>query len=244
VADLQATTIAAVDRYWAAFFGVEPALLADPGTTIVPHAGLGDYHGLFCLRRRDTLLISVPAERLEHDRVALAGCSATLLDDPPSLQAWIDEPVERLVGPAFVGYADAASFQPRSLQHLRRLTDADRQRFERFRRSCAAIEWEHGGSDLDAQPVVGCIVDDEIVAAAGFELWGARIAHIAVVTHPAYRGHGYGGAVVSGAAALALERSLIPQYRTLLSNTPSIAIAAALGFVGYGVSLAARLKQR
>jgi GNAT superfamily N-acetyltransferase len=242
VAELHPATIAAVDRYWADFFGVEPALLNRAATTIVPHAGLGDYQGVFCFRRGDALLISVPAARLERDRAALAGLSPTVLDDPSALLAKIDAPIERLVGPAFVGYADAATLQPRSQSHVRLLTAEDRERFARFRRSCSALDWEHGGSDLDAQPVVGCVVGDEIVAAAGWELWGEQIAHIAVVTQPAQRGQGYGGTVVGGIAALALELGLIPQYRTLLGNRPSIGIAAALGFVGYAETLALRLR--
>lgn len=238
---LSQATLAAVDHYWAAFFGCAPAILAVPATTVVPHTGIGDYHGLFLFRRGETLIISAPLARLEQDRAALGVFPATLLDDLPTLQARIAAPIERVVGPAFVGYADAATFRPESAEGTRLLTADDRQRCERFRRACSALEWEHGGSELGEQPVVGYCLGDEIVALSGFELWGERIAHIAVVTHPAFRGQGYGGKVVNAIAALALERGLIPQYRTLMSNTPSIKIGAALGFVQYGETLAVRL---
>lgn len=239
---LSQATLAAVDRYWAGFFGCDPVILAAPGTTIVPHAGLGDYHGLFGFRRRETLIISVPPGLVERNRAALGAFPATLLDDLTMLQAQIAAPIERVVGPAFVGYADATTFRPESAAAARLLTPDDRERFERFRRACSALEWEHGGSDLDTQPVVGYFVGDEIVAASGFELWGEQIAHIAVVTHPDYRGLGYGGKAVSAVAVVALEHGLIPQYRTLMSNTPSIKIGAALGFVLYGETVAVRLK--
>lgn len=239
--ELSQATLAAVDRYWAVFFGCDPALFAAPGTIVLPHAGLGDYHGLFGFRRRETLIFSVPAVRLERDRAAFGASPATLLDDLPTLQERIAAPIERVVGPAFVGYADAGTFRRMSGAGTRLLTADDRDRFERFRRACSALEWEQGGSELGAQPVVGYCVGDEIAAASGFELWGERIAHIAVVTHPAHRGQGYGARVVGAIAAVALERGLIPQYRTLLSNTPSIGIGAALGFVPYAESLALRL---
>lgn len=241
MADLCQVTLAAVDRYWAAFFGCDPASFADSATTVVPHAGQGDYHGLFLFRRRAALIISVPAARLERDRAALGAFPATLLDDLPTLQAQIAAPIERVVGPAFVGYADAGTLQAQPNAGTRLLTADDRDHFERFRRACSALEWEHGGSELGAQPVAGCFVGDEIVAASGFELWGEQIAHIAVVTHPAHRGRSYGVGVVSAIAAVALERGLIPQYRTLMSNTPSMKIGAALGFVPYAESLALRL---
>jgi GNAT superfamily N-acetyltransferase len=241
--ELSQATLAAVDGYWAAYFGCDPAIFAAPGTTVVPHAGLGDYHGVFVFRRRETLIISVPPARLERDRAALGASPARLLGDLPTLKAQIAVPIERVVGPAFVGYADAGTFRPMSRAGTRLLTADDRDRFERFRRACSALEWEHGGSDLGEQPVAGYCVGDEIVAASGFELWGERIAHIAVVTHPAHRGLGYGARVVSAIAAVALERGLIPQYRTLMSNTPSIRIGAALGFVPYAESLALRLSK-
>ncbi|HEY0602028.1 MAG TPA: GNAT family N-acetyltransferase [Herpetosiphonaceae bacterium] len=239
--ELSQATRAAVDRYWATFFGCDPAIFAAPETAIVPHAGLGDYHGVFVFRRRETLIISVPPARLERDRMALGAFPATLLDDLPTIQAQIAAPIERVVGPAFVGYADAGTFRPASEVGTRLLTADDRDRFERFRQACAALEWEHGGSELGEQPIAGCFVGAEIVAASGFELWGERIAHIAVVTHPAHRGRGYGARVVSAIAAVALERGLIAQYRTLMSNAPSMRIGAALGFVPYGESLALRL---
>lgn len=241
--DLSQATLAAVDRYWAAFFGCDPAIFAAPETTVVPHAGLGDYHGLFLFRCRLTLIISVPPARLERDRAALSAFPATLLDDLPTFQAQIAAPIERVVGPAFVGYADAGTFRAASRAGTRLLTADDRDRFERFRQACSALEWEHGGSELGVQPVAGCFVGGEIVAASGFELWGERIAHIAVVTHPAHRGLGYGARVVSAIAAVALEGGLIPQYRTLMSNTPSMNIGAALGFVPYAETLALRLVQ-
>ncbi|HEY0734826.1 MAG TPA: GNAT family N-acetyltransferase [Herpetosiphonaceae bacterium] len=241
--ELSQATLAAVDRYWAAFFGCDPAIFAAPQTAVVPHASLGDYHGVFLFRRREALIISVPPDRLERDRAALGAFPATLLDDLPTLQAQIAAPIERVVGPAFVGYADAGTFRAASEVSTRLLTDGDHDRFERFRQACSALEWEHGGSELGEQPVVGCFVGDAIVAASGFELWGERIAHIAVVTHPAHRGLGYGARVVSAIAAVVLERGLIPQYRTLMSNTPSIKIGAALGFVPYAESLALRLAQ-
>lgn len=239
---LSQSTLAAVDRYWAEFFGCDPAIFVTPGTTVVPHAGIGDYHGLFLFRRRETLIISVPAARLERDRQALGAFPSTLLDDLPALKAQIAAPVERVVGPAFVGYADATTLRAEAVADTRLLTASDRARFERLRQACSALEWEHGGSDPGEQPVAGYFLGDEIVAASGFELWGERIAHIAVVTHPAHRGLGYGGKVAGVIAAVALERGLIPQYRTLMSNTASIKIGAALGFLPYAETLAVRLE--
>jgi GNAT superfamily N-acetyltransferase len=67
-----------------------------------------------------------------------------------------------------------------------------------------------------------------------------QIAHIAVVTHPGFRGHGYARTVVSTLTEIALGRTFVPQYRTLEANAPSIAVARRLGFLQYATSLAVR----
>jgi hypothetical protein len=40
-----------------------------------------------------------------------------------------------------------------------------------------------------------------------------------------------------------LNSGLVPWYQTLVANTPSVAIARALGFTQYAETLAVRLKQ-
>ncbi|HEX6288309.1 MAG TPA: GNAT family N-acetyltransferase [Herpetosiphonaceae bacterium] len=239
--ELADATIAAVDDYWASFFGCAPTIFATSATTVVPHVGLGDYRGLWLFRRRATLIVSVPPGRLEHDRALFGTAPTTLFDDLPAIRACIEAPIERVLGPAFVGYADAMTFRPVSRPEARLLTTSDWAAFEFLRQSCPALDWEHGGTKLGAQPVAGCFAGALLASVAGYERWGERIAHIAVVTHPGYRGHGYGRAVVSALSRVALEQGLIPQYRTLMSNSPSLAVGAALGFLPYAESIAVRL---
>jgi predicted GNAT family acetyltransferase len=81
-----------------------------------------------------------------------------------------------------------------------------------------------------------------LVAVAGYTVWGDVIAHVAVITHPQYRRPGYGRTVVSRLTEEVLRRRLVPQYRTLEANQPSIAIAHALGFAHYATTVAVRLK--
>ena len=80
-----------------------------------------------------------------------------------------------------------------------------------------------------------------LIALAGYKSWGNVIAHISIITHPDFRGHGHGRAAVAHAMNQAVSDGLIPQYQTLDSNGPSIEIASALGFSRYARSLAIRL---
>ena len=77
---------------------------------------------------------------------------------------------------------------------------------------------------------VGIEADGRLVAAAGYEVWDERIAHISVVTHPDYRSRGLGQAVVSRATDRALDAGLWPQYRTLDAWPWSVALAEGLSF--------------
>ena len=65
--------------------------------------------------------------------------------------------------------------------------------------------------------------------------------HTSVVTHPAFRGCGFGRSAVAHVAQRAIEAGLVAQYRTLQANTPSVRIAESLGFRQYAASVAVRL---
>ena len=80
-----------------------------------------------------------------------------------------------------------------------------------------------------------------MVAAARYRpAWG-EAATIGVVTHPAYREHGYERAVVSATTGQALEAGFIVLYQTLLANASSVALATVLGYQPYAIHLAVRL---
>jgi predicted GNAT family acetyltransferase len=130
---------------------------------------------------------------------------------------------------------------------LRKLVDSYWAQFfgclkavDTLREACAVEEWEHGGSEFRPTAMAGVFKGHELAALASYQIWGEQIAHIAVVTHPAFRGQGYATTAVSGLTKTVLERTLIPQYRTLEGNAPSLAVARRLGFVQYATSLAFR----
>ncbi len=159
-----------------------------------------------------------------------------------TLREIIGYPVEGVVGPAFVGYTDGAAFRPAHAEGLRFLGPQDVTMLARLQGTCSTLEWEHGGSQLSDQPVVGIFVEEHLVVVAGYELWGDVIAHIAVITHPQYRGQGYGRSVVCRLTEEVLFRGLVPQYRTLEANGASMTIARMLGFERYATTVAVRFR--
>lgn len=234
------TTIDIVDHYWASDLGCTREALYTKQTLVVPHH-FGDYQGIYAFCRQDLLVVSVPANLVEafHRETRSWTPSEVLQED--RLRRLVSYPVERVIGPAFVGYTDGAAFQPVQQGAPRLLTPQDVPALEALRAACSALEWEHGGSSFGEQPIVGIHVEGELAAVAGYEVWGEAIAHISVITHPRHRGQGYGKTVVSQLTEEVLSQGLVPQYQTLEVNVSSMAVAQDLGFERYATTMAVQL---
>jgi len=178
--------------------------------------------------------VSFPPDRVESLRRLLPSAPFT----PARLADAFGAMGFTTIGPAYIGYAEAV----RPPSHASRsLSRSDAPAAEALRAACTETEWEYGGSLVGDHPSSGVFVGSDLVALAGYEIWGGTIAHISVVTHPAFRGRGLGRSAVSHLANTALAAGLVPQYRTLQSNQASIRIAESLGFIHYASSVAVRL---
>jgi RimJ/RimL family protein N-acetyltransferase len=238
---LNPPTLAAVTRYWASFFGCPAASLDAPGARILPHAELEEYRGLFCLRRGAAALASVPPGQLAEWQARLAPLGPALTD-AAALARQLGAAPSQVIGPALVAYADAATLRPLPTAGTRLLSALDEEAHGALEAACDPTEWAHGGSEFGLLPLAGRFVRGELVALAGYELWGEQLAHIAVVTHPAHRGRGYGAEAVSLLAEAVIARGMVAQYRTLRANAPALRIAESLGFVPYAETAAVRLR--
>lgn len=232
---LNESTISRVTKYWASHLGSQTLeRFAQPFHTIVHGPELADYRGIFALFRDNAATVSVPQELADSVR-------AILLVPPESPTAFAS--VFRAkgfvtIGPAYIGYADEVQAPPHP---ARSLTGADLEAVKSLQAVCNAIEWEHGSSNLEQCPSFGVFVKGQLATLAGYAVWGDAIAHISVITHPAFRDQDFGKSAVAHAARSALSAGLIPQYRTLESNLPSMRVADSLGFCRYATSVAVRL---
>jgi RimJ/RimL family protein N-acetyltransferase len=187
-------------------------------------------------------IVSLPANEVESYRDVIARWEPGVVRTPALVQAAFRERIVAIIGPAFIGYTDAKLFRQLGSGGARLLTNADREAVEILRNACLAEEWDHGGSTFRPKEMVGVLSDQRLVTVASYQGWGEHIAHISIITHPAFRGRGYAAIAVSELTRIALERKLVPQYRTLEANQPSMAVARRLGFVQYATSLAIRLR--
>lgn len=237
-------TVRTVDGYWAGFFGCAPGQLRGKDAVVVPHGpALADFGGIYVQDFGAAPVISIPAHLAGALGPGVAAAAGSGLAADTRWSALLGASLCRVVGPAWIGYGDAGTLRrPEPRAGTRVLTEEDAPALTRLRQACDPVEWEHGGSSPGEHPLVGTFGEDGVLAAvAGYEVWGERIAHIAVLTRRDRRGRGLGRDVAGSLAALAMERGLVPQYRTLAANGPSLAVARALGFQPYATSLSLRL---
>ena len=101
-------------------------------------------------------------------------------------------------------------------------------------------DWDVFGLTEGSIGPFAVIEGGRILGLSHYEVWGGVIAHIGVVTIPSARGRGVGELVVRQAAQDALRNGLLPQYRTLWANTPSIRIAEKIGFSHFATTVVVR----
>ncbi|HVJ85476.1 MAG TPA: GNAT family N-acetyltransferase [Caulifigura sp.] len=232
---LTQSTLNVIASYWSSDFDCPvEQLLAQPLHVLTHGPALAGYNGIFALFRDGMATMSFPQSKMTP--------LTRLLPDPPLTAAGFSNAFDRsgfrIVGPACLNYAEHIAVQHHA---VRRLAETDTGAVRSLQEVSDSTEWEHGGIDSGAAASFGVIVGRELVSIAGYELWGNTIAHISVITHPAHRGRGYARSAVAQAATAALEAGLIPQYRTLVSNGPSMSVAQSLGFDHYATSVAVKL---
>lgn len=237
---------AIADDWWAQDFACSGAELRPTRTRVQQHAGrLTDNPGIWILVAGGAPLISVPADTIHALGDRAQAWSAADVADVATLQQRLTSvcprTVERIIGPAFIGYGSTDSLDLQDARFARRISSEAGIR--RLQGACQPEEWDHGGSEPAHEQTFGYVGQaNDLLALSGYKVWNGSIAHISVVTHPLYRGRGYGRAAVALAAQHALAAGLIPQYRTLRGNVPSMGIARRLGFMEYGFSVYVRLR--
>lgn len=226
---MQLSTERALAAYWTERLGVPADAFETDGVVV---GAVGHDDGVQVFARNDAVVVGAPSSLVADCRAHIDELASVAVDEPSTLDRWVAAhvaPVETVLGPAFYGYTDAEHFEPVE-STARVLTAEDETAYERFQAAVPADEWDAGGPAFEPGETVGIEAEGRLVAAAGYEVWDERIAHVGVVTHPEYRSRGFGRAVVSRATERALAAGLWPQYRTLEAWPWSVALAEGLGF--------------
>src|SRR5688500_17199553 len=133
---LAPSTRSMITRCWADYLGCAPEHFQSRRTLVVPHVGLGDYHGVFMFRFSAALVASVPPHLLPTLGPRLKHLAADQYRPGACVRAVGEAAVERVIGPAYYSYADATSLRPSTSQGVRSLTLDDAPLLERLRTAC------------------------------------------------------------------------------------------------------------
>jgi RimJ/RimL family protein N-acetyltransferase len=237
-----AETMRKIRAHWRAQLGCDVDALPR-GVTVIAHAAaLVAYSGVYAVMREGRCAVSAPAWIVDGAHDALAGRAAADVFDARAIAVPFGDAVERVIGPAWIGYADAADVRARDRRDARLLIPDDDAALRTLAAAAGETAWEHSGIDFDRAPIFGLFVNRVLAAACSYERRGEHVLHVGVVTHPAHRGRGYGRAVASAATAHGLAAGGIMQWQTLVANAPSLAIGRSLGYREYCRTLAVRLR--
>lgn len=238
-----AETIRKIEAHWRAELGCDLDALPRGVTVIVHGAALAAYSGAYAMMREDRCLISAPVWIVDRARDALSGRAAADVFDARAIAAPFGAAVERVVGPAWIGYADSGDVRAADARGARLLTPSDDPALRALAAAAGKTAWEHSGIDFGRAPIFGLFVHGVLAAACSYERRGEHVLHVGVVTHPGYRGRGYARAVASAATAYGLATGRVMQWQTLVANAPSLAVGRSLGYREYCRTLAVRLRK-
>jgi GNAT superfamily N-acetyltransferase len=229
------------ERFWAGFFGLDPAVWNEPGASLVAHAGLGPYEGIWSFRHAERSVVSAPPAWLERLRPHIAEALLAELADVAWWRARLGSDVARVIGPAYQGCLSPSELCPVGDDRVALLTDGIAEAVEGFRAGIAEGDWNDGGLDGVGPPLALLRESGRIVAMSGYRAWNETTGDACVLVAPEFRGRGLGAAVTSAVVQAALGQGRLVLYQTLESNQGALAIARRLGFRRFATYLAIRL---
>ncbi|MEV4430223.1 GNAT family N-acetyltransferase [Streptomyces sp. NPDC049602] len=183
-------------------------------------------------------LVTAPDERAAATvRAALAGLPVTALVDADSVRAAL--PVTGVLGPAALSYVSPEGFRPAAALSAVDRLPGGHPALRVLEESAGRDDSAEAALDDITSPAFVVHEQGRVAAAAGYEAWPGRTAHLSVLTAPGARGRGLARAAASAAVAHALAAGLLPQWRA--RPPASRRVAAALGFEELGAQLSLEL---
>jgi hypothetical protein len=111
MASLTTYTIDVVDGYWAGCLGCPHEMLRPSHTFVIPHADeLLDYAGIFILRLGNAPIVSLPHGLYPWLGPTAERWSAFDVLNATHLHSVFGTRIDKIIGPAFIGYTDHAMF--------------------------------------------------------------------------------------------------------------------------------------
>src|SRR3982750_14681 len=116
-----------IHDFWSARFGLELFYLLSPGIIVINNEQtfLKGYHGAWIFNHRQSWIISVPPDLITLAQNAAGDIPTETLQSQTVIHQIFGARVERIVGPAYQGYADVHDVHDCNAHRVRTLTSAD-----------------------------------------------------------------------------------------------------------------------
>jgi GNAT superfamily N-acetyltransferase len=239
---MEDSSISFLKDYWFEELGCAPKDLMPGQVLVVKHGRLKGYRGVLFFLHREACVVSAPEALVNSLSEQTAGMNSLSCFSVETATRLLGSQLDRLIGPAWIGQLNLASFCKQHGAETRLLSTAEHGALEDLLAACPPEEASHSALEPGRSPTVGIFREGKLVASAGYEVLEKRVAHIGVLVHPSWRGQGLAIKVVSGIAETALQSKLGVQYRTLYANPASLAAARKVGFQDFAKTIAARLR--
>jgi hypothetical protein len=206
-----------------------PDAFRGPGIVVVPRAtrsATPPWATVITLEESTCLIASTDLA------VRLDPAVAASLADPRAARLILG-PELRVLGPAILAFADRTTFRAPA-GGIATPTVAGAVELAQLGAGCDPAEVEESALGTWQRWVNVVVVDGQVVAGAGVEVWAPAIAHIGVLTRADQRGLGYARTAAAATVAQALAAGMVAQWRARRTLTASRRVAAALGFVELG----------
>ena len=232
-----------VDQHWMWMFGVEAAEFASP-LTVIEHRSpfFENYKGAWIFEHKGCCIVTVPPPLRDEivSKIATIPDSCRLTKD--CARELFGDRMLHVIGPVYQGALEPDYFKPFTRHATRLLTSNDRGLLETLLSECDPADVEDSGVRMNSMPLHGCFVNCQLVSVAKEIDISPYAMQVGILSHPSFRGQGYGKAAVSAAVTAIFAQGKVVCYQTLSANATSVALATALGHRDYARHLAVRLR--
>ncbi len=236
------SSVSILREFWFEEIGCSESDITPNRVLVIPHGTMRGYKGVLFFLYNQACVVSAPIALVASRGIKTRDMSALTCFRPETIAALLEDNLDRIIGPAWLGQVAFNSYRKLHSEETRLLTESDSRHLEELLNSCSEDESSNSSLEVGRSPTVGTFDKDRLVAAAGYEVLAGKIAHIGVLTHPQHRGKGLAAKAISGITELALKANLGVQYRTLLSNYGSVGAGRKVGFRDFAETIAARVR--
>jgi GNAT superfamily N-acetyltransferase len=225
--------ITQIDRHWMWLFGIGIDDYFHSPLTVMAHSSpfFEDYHGAWIFERQGRWIATVPGSIRDQTFAKLQAISPDIRHTDTGMRWLFSDvmPIQRIIGPAFQGAALADDFIPDTRSAARPLGLSDRDSIELLLTESDPEEADDSGIRPDSEQLFGCHVGDKLVSVGKKTDLSRYASTPGILTHPSFRGQGFGKAAVTAVMAAIFAEGKSVVYQTLETNTPSVALALSLG---------------